>query len=176
MLGSVTLKNVSQTEAPSVRDASSSSRPISSRTGTTSRIVNGMQMKIVTNTIAGSAKMIWIPRAAKNGANHPPGPNSTTAAKPTVTGDSANGMSTTAFSSERPWNRCRTSTHATMTPNRVVMTTVTTVTIAVSWNAWRTSGSVSVCVTLDRPARTTVQKIAMSGSNNNSATHAIAAA
>ena len=55
MLGSVTLKKVSHTDAPRVRDASSSSRPISSRTGTTSRIVNGMQMKIVTSTIAGNA-------------------------------------------------------------------------------------------------------------------------
>ena len=55
MFGSVTRKNVCHTEAPRVRDASSSSSPISSSTGTTSRIVNGMQMKIVTSTIAGNA-------------------------------------------------------------------------------------------------------------------------
>jgi len=65
MFGSVTLKKVCQTDAPSVREASSSSSPISSSTGTTSRIVNGMQMKIVTSTIEGSAKITWIPRAAK---------------------------------------------------------------------------------------------------------------
>ena len=55
MFGSVTRKKVCHTDAPRVREASSSSSPISSSTGTTSRIVNGMQMKIVTSTIAGSA-------------------------------------------------------------------------------------------------------------------------
>ena len=61
MFGSVTLRNVCVTEAPSVRDASSSSVPSSSSTGCTSRIVKGMLMKIVTSTIAGSANRIWIP-------------------------------------------------------------------------------------------------------------------
>ena len=65
MFGSVTRKNVCHSDAPSVREASSSSRPISSSTGTSSRIVNGTQMKIVTSTIDGTAKMIWIPRAVK---------------------------------------------------------------------------------------------------------------
>ena len=82
MLGSVTRKNVCQIEAPSVRAASSSSSPISSSTGTTSRIVNGMQMKIVTSTIDGNAKMIWMPRSWKNGASQPPGPNRITAREP----------------------------------------------------------------------------------------------
>src|SRR3954470_18803284 len=112
-----------------------------------------------------------MPRAWKNGANQPPGPNSTTAARPTVTGDSANGMSTIAFNSDRPWNRCRTSTHATITPNTPVMSTVTTVMISVSWNACSTSGCDNVCATLDNPARTTVHRIAARGSNNNNETH-----
>src|SRR3954463_12075924 len=100
-----------------------------------------------------------MPRAWKNGANQPPGPNSTTAARPTVTGDSANGMSTIAFNSDRPWNRWRTSTQATITPNTPVTNTVMTVTIAVSWNACSTSGCVRVCVTLDSPAFATVHTI-----------------
>ena len=124
MFGSVTRRNVCQIEAPSVRDASSSSSPNSSSTGTTSRIVNGMQMKIVTSTIEGSAKRTWIPRAATKSVNQPPVPNSRTAASPTVTGESANGRSTTAFMSERPRNRCRTSTHATTSPKNVVTATV----------------------------------------------------
>ena len=41
-----------------------------------------------------------------------------------------------------------------------MISTAITVMIAVSWNAWSTSGCVSVCVTLENPARTTVQKIA----------------
>ena len=44
-------------------------------------------MKIVTRTIDGSAKMTWMPRAAKNDSNHPPRPNRSTAISPTITGD-----------------------------------------------------------------------------------------
>ena len=68
-----------------------------------------------------------MPRASKNGSSHPPRPNRITAASPTVTGDSANGRSTSAFSSDLPTNRCRTSTHAVITPKNVVTTTVMTV-------------------------------------------------
>jgi hypothetical protein len=39
-------------------------------------------MKIVTRIIDGSAKMTWMPRAAKKGSNHPPRPNRSTAIKP----------------------------------------------------------------------------------------------
>ena len=74
MFGSVTRRNVCQIEAPSVRAASSSSSPNSSSTGTTSRIVNGMQMKIVTSTIEGSAKRTWIPRAANEVGEPSAGP------------------------------------------------------------------------------------------------------
>ena len=120
--------------------------------------------------------MIWIPRAWKNGANQPPGPNSTTAARPTVTGDSAKGMSTTAFMSARPQNRCRTSTHATMTPNAPVTSTVITVIRAVSWNAWITSGCPNVSTTFWRPARATVTMIAIIGSSRSSSTQPTASA
>ena len=44
-----------------------------------------------------------------------------------MTGDSANGRSTSAFISARPWKRWRTSTQATIRPNTVVTTTVITV-------------------------------------------------
>src|SRR6478672_12349825 len=117
-----------------------------------------------------------MPLDWKKGANHPPGPNSRMAARPTVTGDSANGMSTIAFSSDLPWKRCRTSTHATMTPNNVVMTTAITVMIAVSWKAWSTSGCVSVWVTLDQPAFTTVQMMAIMGNSSSNPTQTAAAA
>ena len=135
MFGSVTRRNVCQIEAPRVRAASSSSKPNSSSTGTSSRIVNGMQMKIVTSTIEGSANRIWIPCAAKKSVNQPPVPKRSTAARPTVTGDSANGRSTTAFRRDRPTNRCRTRTHATTRPKNVVTMTVISVMIPVSRNA-----------------------------------------
>ena len=170
MFGSVTRRNVCQIEAPSVRDASSSSRPNSSSTGTSSRIVNGMQMKIVTSTIEGSAKRTWIPRAAKKSVNQPPVPNSRTAASPTVTGESANGRSTTAFMSERPRNRCRTSTHATTSPKNVVTATVITVMIPVSRNACCTSGLESVSPMIETPGSNALVTIPISGRSRSSAT------
>src|SRR6266508_975576 len=71
MFFSVTRKNVCHDDAPSVLAASSSETPSSCKTGTTSRMTNGMQMKIVTSTIEGTANRICIPRAANHGANHP---------------------------------------------------------------------------------------------------------
>ena len=59
-------------------------------------------MKTVTRIIDGRANMIWMPAAAKKAANHPPRPNRMMAARPTVTGESANGRSTNAFISARP--------------------------------------------------------------------------
>ena len=71
----------------------------------------------------------------KKSVNHPPVPNNRTAARPTVTGESANGRSTTAFRNERPMNRCRTRTQATTRPKNVVTTIVINVMIPVSKNA-----------------------------------------
>ena len=59
-------------------------------------------MKIVTMTIDGSAKMIWIPCAANNGSNQPPRPNSRTPSRPTITGETAIGRSTNALTRRRP--------------------------------------------------------------------------
>ena len=53
MFGRVTRRNVWSLEAPSVHAACSSSIPSSRSTGSTSRITNGMEMKIVTRIIDG---------------------------------------------------------------------------------------------------------------------------
>ena len=124
MFRSVTRKNVWSREAPSVHAACSSSIPSSWSTGTTSLITNGIEMKIVTMTIEGSAKMIWIPCDLKNDSNHPPRPNSSTAMSPTMTGDTPRGRSTSAESTRLPGNWSRANTRATITPNTVVTTTV----------------------------------------------------
>ncbi len=125
MFGSVTRKNVWSLEAPSVHAACSSSMPSSSSTGTTSRTTNGMEMKIVTRIIEGSAKMIWIPRAAMKDSNHPLRPNSRTAISPTMTGETARGRLTRAETRRLPGNRSRANRSATTTPNAVVTATVT---------------------------------------------------
>ncbi|TML01096.1 MAG: hypothetical protein E6G40_04045 [Actinobacteria bacterium] len=89
-------------------------------------------MKIVTRTIDGSAKMIWIPRAAKKGSNHPVRPNSNTAIRPTMTGDTARGRVTRALTRPRPGNRSLVRTRASGTPNTAVTTTVITAMMIVS--------------------------------------------
>ena len=131
MLGSVTRRNVCSRDAPSVQAACSSSMPSSCSTGTTSRITNGIEMKIVTRIIDGSAKITWMPRAAKKGSNHPPRPNRSTAISPTITGETASGRSTRADTRRLPTNRSRASTSATMIPKKVVTITVTTMMMAV---------------------------------------------
>ncbi len=140
MFGSVTRKKVWNQEAPSVRAASSSSVPSSVSSGATSRITNGIEMKIVTSTIEGTAKRIWMPRALNHGSNQPPVPNSRTAARPTTTGETASGRSTIALTSRRPGNRSRARTIATTTPKTEVTTTVSAVMTPVRKKAWRTSG------------------------------------
>ena len=133
--GRVIRKNVWSHDAPSVRAASSSPVPSSCRSGATSRTTNGMQMKMVTRTIDGSANTIWMPWAVNHGSNQPPRPNSRIAASPTITGDTASGRSTTALSRPRPANRSRARTSATTTPRTAVTATVITVMTAVSRKA-----------------------------------------
>ena len=108
-------------------------------------------MKIVTSTIEGTAKITWMPRASKKGSSQPPKPNKMTAASPTVTGDSANGRSTSAFSSDLPTKRWRTSTQAVITPKNVVTATVITVITPVRKKACCTSGRENVSTTFDQP-------------------------
>ena len=108
-------------------------------------------MKIVTRIMAGSANMIWIPREAKKGSNHPPRPNSSTAMSPTTTGETARGRSTSAETSRFPGKRSRARTSATITPKNVVTTTVIAMITKVSRNAWRTSGWLKVRPIVPRP-------------------------
>ena len=89
-----------------------------------------------------------------------------------MTGESANGTSTSAFIIARPQNRWRSSTQATMTPKLPVTATVITVTMAVSWNACRTSGAVRVSAIVPRPDFATDHTIATSGRSSRSATQA----
>ena len=60
MLGSVTLQNICQPEAPSTSAASSSSRPCACISGISSRATNGKVTKIVASTMPGTAKMILM--------------------------------------------------------------------------------------------------------------------
>ena len=124
MFRSVTRKNVCRDDAPSVRAASSSEVPSSWSTGATSRTTKGMQMKMVTSTIEGTAKSTWTPCAVNQGSNHPPRPNSRTAISPTTTGDMAIGRSTSALISRLPGKRSRMRTTAMTTPSTLVTTMV----------------------------------------------------
>jgi hypothetical protein len=62
-----------------------------------------------------------------HGSNHPPSPNSTTAIRPTITGETARGRSTAALIKARPGKRSRAITSATITPKTDVTITEMTV-------------------------------------------------
>ena len=85
--------------------ACSCSVPISRSTGTTSRTTKGSETKIVTSTIAGSANTTWIPCPVSQPPNQPVRLYSRKYARPTTTGDSASGRSTSAFTIPFPRKR-----------------------------------------------------------------------
>ena len=99
-------RNVWMALAPRLRAACSCSMPISSSTGTTSRITSGSDTKTVAMIIPGVAKITWNPASSRPGPNHPLRPPYTsTSASPTTTGDTESGRSMSAERTRRPGNR-----------------------------------------------------------------------
>ncbi len=98
IFGSVTRKNVCQPLAPSVIAATSSSVPLASITGISSRATNGKVTKMVASTIPGTAKMILMLCAISQPPNHPCAPNISTKIMPEITGETANGRSISVVS------------------------------------------------------------------------------
>ena len=74
MPGSVIRRNVCTALAPRLRAACSWSSPISSSTGTTSRIISGSATNTVAMIMPGVEKMIWKPASSRLGPNHPSRP------------------------------------------------------------------------------------------------------
>ena len=64
-------QNVWQALAPRLRAACSCSMPISSSTGTTSRITSGSATNVVAMMMPGVAKMTWMPPPSSVGPNQP---------------------------------------------------------------------------------------------------------
>ena len=81
-------------------------------------------MKIVTRIIEGSAKMIWIPWAAKNASNQPAAPEEQDRHQPDDDRRDREREVDERRHEALPGNRSRASTSATTTPEDVVTTTV----------------------------------------------------
>ena len=80
--------------APRLCAACSCSVPISSRTGTTSRMTSGSDTKTVAITMPGVAKMTSKPASSSAGPNQPlRPPYANVSASPTTIGETDNGMS-----------------------------------------------------------------------------------
>ena len=71
MAGSVTLRKTCNAVAPRLVAACSCSTPISSRIGTTSRIISGRATNAVAITMPGMAKATWKPALSSVGPNQP---------------------------------------------------------------------------------------------------------
>ena len=93
MLGSVTVRNTRQPEAPSVSAASSSARPCSIITGISSRATKGKVTKTVAKTMPGTAKTIGYPLATSQPPMAEFAPNSSTMHRPATTGLTLKGRS-----------------------------------------------------------------------------------
>ena len=105
----------------------------------TSRTTNGTETKIVASTIPGTEKITWNGRSP----SQPPRPKTRISARPTTTGEIANGRSMTAFSSALPRKRPRASASAQSTPKIVLSGTAIAVTVSVRLNAEIAAGVVT---------------------------------
>ena len=131
--------------------ACSCSSPISCSTGATSRATNGIDTNTVAITMPGTEKMIWMPWSASHGPNQPVRPKTSSSARPTTTGEIANGRSISASSSRLPGKRPRTSASAAKTPNTALSGTVMAATSSVRNSAWIAAGVVIESQTKPRP-------------------------
>ena len=111
----------------SVRAASSSVTPTSCRTGTTSRITNGMQMKIVTITIEGTANKIRMPWLVQPRFAPSAEPEQHHRHQPHDHGGHGQGQVDERAHQALPGKRSRAITSATITPKTDVTITVMTV-------------------------------------------------
>ena len=104
-------------------------------------------MKIVASTIPGTEKITWNGRSP----SQPPFPNTRISARPTTTGEIANGRSMIALSTPLPRNRPRASASAQSTPKTVLSGTAIAVTVSVSQNAEIAAGVVTESQTAPTP-------------------------
>src|SRR6185503_13128379 len=140
MLGSVTVRNICQPEAPSTSAASSSSRPCACIRGISSRATNGKVTNTVASTMPGTAKMILMPCSLSQGTSQPWAPNTSTKTRPEITGDTENGRSIRLIRSCLPRKSNLVMAQAAATPNTRLSGTARTAISSVSWiadRAWR---------------------------------------
>ena len=144
MLGSVTRQNTCQPLAPRLTAASSSSGPIASITGISSRTTSGSVTNVVASTSPGQAKITFTASQASVGPRMPCRPKISTRASPATTGETEKGTSNRATSNDRPGNRNRATSHAAAMPKTVLNATATGATVSDSQMAWRVSGSCAI--------------------------------
>ena len=131
----------------------------------------GREMKIVANRIPGNAKTTLIPNASVMAVSQPVLPNNRINMKPAMTGETANGMSTSPLRIRRPQNLSRTSTHAMQRPNTVLIAVAPTAIIKVSLSELTAASDDSSRTTAPKPSASAPQKIASSGASNKPAAY-----
>src|SRR5262245_37552977 len=141
MLGSVTWRQTCQPRAPRLTAAISSSGPIASSNGMSSRAITGNVTNAVARTSPGVAKTILMPWSRSHGPKKPWRPKSSRSRSPTTTGETVNGRSIIDVSSARPGNRKRPMAQAAASPKTRLSATAIGATVRVKRMACRVSGS-----------------------------------
>jgi hypothetical protein len=129
MLGTVTVQNIRQPEAPSVSAASSSARPCSVISGTSSRATKGKVMNMVASTMPGTAKTIGCPEATSQPPMAELAPKRRMMQRPATTGDTEKGRSMSVRRNALPRQWYLVSTQAAATPKRALSGTPMAATI-----------------------------------------------
>ena len=170
MDGSVIRQNVCHHVEPRVAAASSWSVPNSCRTGSTSRMTKGSVTKMLASTMPGSPKMIFSPQLFSTNPSRPALPHSRIRATPTTTGDTANGRSITACSTDFPRNRLRANSSAVLTPNTTLSGTTIATTSSESCRAEIAAGVVIEETKVPTPAAKVRHRMSPTGSATRIAT------
>src|SRR5438876_11020981 len=176
MLGSVTSRNTCQPRAPRLTAATSSSAPIASMSGMSSRATTGKVTKAVARMRPGRANTTLRSCARSHGPKVPCRPKRRRRKRPTTTGETVKGRSMSAVSSVRPGKRKRAMAHAAARPKITFRLTAMGATVRVSLIECSVSGSATrLCRYAPTPPANACAKTFTSGTTTKKAMTATAA-
>ena len=141
MFGSVMRRKICQPRAPRLTPATSSSEPIASITGSSSRATKGKVTKAVARIRPGVANTTFRSCSRSHGPSSPCNPKISINARPATTGETAKGRSIIAVNSVRPRKRKRAIAQAAARPKITLSTTAVGATIIVRRMDESVSGS-----------------------------------
>ena len=169
MLGSVTRRKICQPLAPRMRAASSCALPCACINGISSRATKGKVTNTVASTMPGTAKITCRPLASSQPPSAALTPNTSTSARPAITGETENGRSISVSSRLLPRKSNLVTAQATAMPKMALSGRAMAAASRVSLMAESASGSVMAAQYTCSPWRKASTKMLISGTSRNSA-------